>query len=125
MFEFIFSRAQPGLDSIFHKASHQKMLPYNIFDVEDYTAFCSHGIVVEGISRQASNLRVRVLNLFSLTTTRSLAEHARICETNLGPQTIPHNSLLIQRHFYLADLVKCTQEQVIPKFMPYLDCKTV
>ena len=58
------------------------MLPYNIVEVEDYTTICSHGIVVEGISRQASNLRVRV-DLFSLPTTRSLAEPARICDTHI------------------------------------------
>ena len=78
----MFNRAQTALNSIFHKNSHQKMLPYNILEVEDYTAICSHGIVVEGISRQASNLRVRV-DLFSLPTTRSLAEPSRICNTHI------------------------------------------
>ena len=80
IFEFIFTRAQPALNSIFHKNSHQKKLPYDNLDVEDFAAICSHGIVVEGIFRQASDLRVRVL---SLPTTRSLADPTRICDTHI------------------------------------------
>lgn len=100
IFEFIINGAQPALDSIFDKNSHQKMLAYNILNVEGYTAICSHGIVVEGFYRQASNLRVRVLTCFPFLllalylSPPGYAIHIFSVLGNLGPQTVPHNSLL-------------------------------